>query len=113
MARSASALAAAPAPALDARTKADLAAAGGCWTSPLRRDAFVADALARRSDPVFRLLEEVAEARLRVVRLVELGSDRLDFHEVHGPSLADALRAAFEAGAAYGRRSALGGPRTD
>ena len=45
-------------------------------------------------------LSRIARDRLGIQTLLTRGSDRLDFHEVAVSCLLDALRAAFDAGAA-------------
>lgn len=94
------------APVLDPRTAADLAHVGDAWTYPESRQRFIERALQERSDPVFRLLENIAEAECGFPRLVSIGCDRDDFHEVGVVSLRDALRKAYEAGRDAGRREA-------
>ncbi len=47
-------------------------------------------------------LEEIARRVLRVDTLEVRNSDRLDFYDLHVARIADALRAAYEAGRAAG-----------
>lgn len=93
------------APVLDPRTTADLASVGDRWLSAAACARFIDRALRQRSDPVFRLLENIAEVECGFPRLVSLNSGD-DLREVGVCGLRDALRAAYEAGRDAGRREA-------
>ncbi len=52
-----------------------------------------------------QILTQIAQQHLRIETLEERKSDSLDFHDLAVWSIEAALKAAYEAGQAHGRRS--------